>query len=267
MTYGFQEIKEAYAKAGVSRGRVVLVKTDMRYLGAFESGGRSAILNAHLQALADLVDLGLGTVVVSTDSMSVCNTDTPFDVHNTRSEMGVFTEFVRKQPGALRSRHPFKSHAALGAHAERICGAVSRHGTGLETPKARMLELDAMYLSIGLEPRWTCSYVHHMEHLMGVPYRYTKEFVHPMLQDDGTTEREQFYMFVMYRALDVHRNRNKKIFNHYDAFGYPMNRVALGNGSVWGYSCRHFCDATADYLRRDIYGWMDAPPELRPYRE
>lgn len=266
MSYTFDDIKQAYARVGVSRGRVVLVKTDLRPLGAFEQPGRTAILSAHLNAIAELVDLGLGTVVVSTDSMSLCNTDTPFDVAQTKSELGVFTEFVRRQEGAVRSRHPFKSHAALGAHAERICGNVARHGTGLETPKARMLELDPLYLSLGLEPRWTCSYVHQMEHLMGVPYRYTKEFMHPMVQNDGTVAVEPFYLFVMYRELDVVRNRNVKIFRNYFDMGFRVEQAPLGDGFVWGYSCRDFCTATADYLRQDIYGWMDAPPEQRPYR-
>jgi aminoglycoside 3-N-acetyltransferase len=266
VSYNFDDLKQAYAKAGVRRGQVVLVKTDLRHLGEFEGGGRTAILNAHFNALADLVDLGLGTIVVSTDSTSLCNTDVPFDLATTKSERGVFTEFVRKYEGAMRSRHPFKSHAAVGAHAERICGNVSRHSGGLETPKDRMLELDAMYVSVGLEPRWTCSYVHQMEQLMGVPYRYTKEFLHPIVQPDGSIRKEFFYLFVTYLQMEVKRNRNVKIFQQYFDLGYTVDKVDVGDGSVWGYSCRDFCKATADYLRQDIYGWMDEPPAERPYQ-
>lgn len=266
MSYTIDDIKAAYAAVGVARGRVVLAKTDLRYLGAFDNPKRSAVLNAHFTALSDLIDFSVGTLVVSTDSPSLCNTTTPFDLNATPSEMGVFTEFVRKQSGAVRSRHPFKSHAAIGAHAERICTGVSRHGGGLETPKDRMLELDAMYLSIGLEPRWTCSYVHHIEQLMAVPYRYTKEFEHPMVQSNGEIEKELFYLYLMYRGLDVTRNRNVKIFEHYYKCGFTIRQAALGDGFVWGYRCRDFCKAAADYLRIDIYGWLDGPPRERPYR-
>ena len=39
-----------------------------------------------------------------------------------------------------------------------------------------MLKINTKYVSIGLPPRLTCSYIHHAEMMMGVPYRYTKEF-------------------------------------------------------------------------------------------
>ena len=192
MTYSYEDIKETYRKVGVSKGKVVLVKTDLRPLGPYEKPQRSEILNAHFNALAGLVDLGVGTLVVSTASDSLCNTDIPFDIRNTPGERGILPEFIRRKEGAVRSRHPFMSYTAIGADAAFICEDVSRHSFGLESPKDRMLKRDAMYLSIGLEPRWTCTYVHHMEMLMGVPYRYTKEFSHPIVQENGQPLRELF---------------------------------------------------------------------------
>lgn len=266
MSYTFEDIKRAYAAVGVEEGRVVLVKTDLRYLGPFEDPRRSAILAAHFRALAELVNLDKGTIVVGADSASLCNTDTPFDPANSPSELGVFTEYVRQQDNAFRTYHPFISHAAIGADAETICSNVSRHAYGLGTAKAKMLELDALYLSVGREPGWTCSFVHHMEMLMGVPYRYTKEFKHPMVQPDGSISKELFYMFVCYRGLNLQRNRNKKFFKRFGELGYELRETGLGLGSVWGYSCREFCSAAESYLKDDIYGWLDTPPEERPYR-
>lgn len=227
---------------------------------------RTAALEAHFNALAELVDLGVGTLVVSTASDSLCNTDTPFDIQNTPSERGVLTEFIRQKPEAVRSRHPFMSYTAIGADAESICGNVSRHSFGLESPKDRMLKRDAMYLSIGLEPRWTCTYVHHIEMLMGVPYRYTKEFSHPMVLEDGRVENELFYLFVWYRGVDLERNINVKIFDHYHKSKYPLACAKLGSGMVFGYRCADFCESTADLLRKDIYGWLSRPPRKRPFR-
>lgn len=266
MAYSHKDIKQAYKQAGVTKGRVVLVKTDLRWLGPYEDSLGPDMLAAHFQALTDLVDLGLGTIVVSTSSTGLCNTDTPYDPANTPSERGVFTEYIRKLQGAVRSHHAFMSHAAIGAQAEYICGNVSRHAYGLETPKARMLELDAMYLSVGLEPRLTCSFVHHVEMLMGVPYRYTKEFIHPVVQPDGSIEKEPFYIYVCYRGLDLKRNRNVKLFNRYAQSGYPMATVSLGQGTIWGYDCRDFCTTAASHLRQDIYGWLDHPPAKKPFR-
>jgi aminoglycoside 3-N-acetyltransferase len=66
--------------------------------------------------------------------------------------------------------------------------------------------------------------------------------------------------------MEVKRNRNVKIFQHYFNMGFTVNKVDVGDGSIWGYSCRDFCKATTDYLRQDIYGWMDEPPAERPYQ-
>lgn len=266
MSYSFVDIKDAYAKAGVEKGRVVLVKTDLRYLGGYQESTGNAVLDAHFRALAELVDLEKGTLVVGTDSTSLCNTDIPYDPDRTPSELGVFTEYLRQRTGAVRSHHPFISHTAIGAHAEAICADVSRHAYGLGTAKAKMLELDALYLSVGREPGWTCSYVHHMELLMGVPYRYTKEFVHPVVQADGAVQNELFYMYVYYRGLELQRNRNKKIFERFEDLGYEMNRANLGQGMVWGYDCKEFCKAAESLLKEDIYGWLNCPPVKRPYR-
>lgn len=266
VAYTFDDIQSAYAEAGVSRGKVVLLKTDLRFLGPYAEPERQAVLDGHFRALSELVDLSMGTIVVHTASTYLCNTDTPYAPNNTTSERGALTEYIRTLPGAVRSYHPFMSYTAIGAHADCICKDVSRHAFGLETPKSRMLDLDAMYLSVGASPSKTCSYVHHMEMLMGVPYRYTKEFEHPILQPDGSVKRELFYMFVWYRDMDLNRDANRKLFAYCEQAGLDIRESALGRGRVWGYSCTDFCKYAGEFLRDDIYGWTTEPPVKRPYR-
>jgi aminoglycoside 3-N-acetyltransferase len=265
MAYSIDQIREAYQKIGIKKGQVVLVKTDLRPLGPYIEPQRSKVLKAHLEVLSDLVDLNIGTIVVSTASDSLCNTAKVFDIKNTPSERGVLTEFIRKQEGAIRSFHPFISYTALGAKADYICNNVSRQGYGMESPKARMLELGARYLSIGLTPNWTCTFVHHVEMLMGVPYRYSKEFLHPVLKENGEVVKELFYMFLCYLNCKIDRDRNKKIFEHFGKLGYIVDEAELGDGSVYGYDCNEFVKAACDYLKTDIYGWLVQPPKERPY--
>ena len=271
MSYNYEDIVKTYNNVGVSKGSVVLVKTDLRYLGAYESSNGLNLISAHFNALADLIDLSVGTLVVSTATGSLINTDKSFDISNTPSEMGVLTEFVRQQKEAIRSFHPFNSYTAIGAHSDGICQDVSRHAFGIESPKARLLELDPIYLSIGLEPRWTCSYIHHIEMLMGVPYRYTKEFNHPVVQNNGQIKKELFYTHVWYRGLGLKENSNinENIFKYYYSSGRKINQAELGQGLVYGYRCRDFYGAATEYLRDDIYGWLNFPPptDSRPWRK
>ena len=245
----------------------MLVKTDLRLLGIYESFHKYEILSAHFNALSYLIDLGVGTLIVSTASDSLCNTKIHFDPVNTPSERGILMEFIRKQKGTVRSYHPFMSYTAIGAKAVFICTNNSRHSFGLETPKDRMLKLDAMYLSVGLEPRMTCTYVHHVEMLTGVPYRYTKEFEHPVIQTGEQVKKEFFYMFILYKNIDIERNINKNLFRYYHKAGYPMKETSLGTGKVYGYKCVDFVQSTTHYLRENIYGWLSRPPTQRPFTQ
>ncbi|MEU9041917.1 MULTISPECIES: AAC(3) family N-acetyltransferase [unclassified Kitasatospora] len=65
--------------------------------------------------------------------------------------MGALSEAIRTHPGALRSRHPQTSWAALGRHAQEITG---RHPDechlGLDSPLGRLYDLDARVLMIGV---------------------------------------------------------------------------------------------------------------------
>ena len=266
MDYNYKDIKNAYKEIGVERGRTVLLKTDLRYLGAYDHQDRDEVLSAHYNVLSDLLDLNEGTLVVATGSTSLCNTDMPFDLEKTSSEYGVLTEYIRKRKEAVRSFHPFLSYTAIGKHAKAICDDVSRHSFGPETPKARMLGLDTLYISIGLHPRMTCTVVHHIEMIMGVPYRYVKEFVHPVVRNN-VIKKEPFYLHVWYKQCQIEKNKNEKIFNHFYKSGYELKKHVLGCGNVYSYSMVDFFNSTVKLFKDDIYVFLNKVPERNPYRE
>ncbi|GAB6037213.1 aminoglycoside N(3)-acetyltransferase [Fundidesulfovibrio butyratiphilus] len=266
MDYGAHDLRHAYRQLGVERGRVVLVRSDLRLLGLFDAPDQREAVRHHVQTLCDLVDLSEGTLVVPTASLGLCNTSVPFDPDATPSEMGVLSEFIRRMPGAVRSFHPFVSYSAVGRQAEEICREVSRHAFGLETPKARMLERDALCLSVGCQPRFTATTVHHAELCMGVPYRYVKEFEHPVMRD-GLPRKELFYLYVWYRQCDMERDFNQKIFAAYAERAANLRQTALGRGKAWSYPMREFFHSAVRSLKDDIYAWLQAPPTVRPYRD
>jgi aminoglycoside 3-N-acetyltransferase len=146
MRYNYNDIKKAYKDLGISKGMTISLKTDLKFLGPYE-GNQNNMLEAHFNALSELIDLNKGTIVVSTASFSLCNTENTFDIENTPSEMGALTEFIRTRPESVRSFHPFTSYTAIGKNADYICNNNSRHSVGPNSPKARLIELNARYLS------------------------------------------------------------------------------------------------------------------------
>lgn len=264
MAFGYQDLLRAYQDIGVVGQRVVVLHTDLRSLGPYENMTGEVYLHDHLRALKKLI--GKGTLVVPTASLRLCNTDQPFDIENTHSEFGSLTEFVRKQPDSVRSFHPYVSHTALGPEAVEICSDVARHCFGPETPTARMLERDALWVSVGLPPERSCQSVHHAEKMMGVPYRYTKEFIHPVLRN-GRVQKEAFYMYVLYNQCNIERPYNKKIMRHFRETGNKIRQTNLGKGKIYSYSLLDFYKSTVSLLKDDIFAWVESVPEIKPYRD
>jgi aminoglycoside 3-N-acetyltransferase len=129
-----------------------------------------------------------------------------------------------------------------------------------------MLERDALCVSVGLCPLQAPQSVHHVEMAMGVPYRYTKEFVHPVIRN-GQIEYEAFYRHVLYNQCEIKRAKNKKIFRHFRDTGHEILEADLGKGKIYSYSLLEFYKSTVNLLKNDIFAWVEMIPEIKPYRE
>ena len=68
--YSFRDLLSAYENVGVTRGRIVIVCGDFGRLMAFEKPGKEAALQAHLDALFELLGPD-GTIVVPSLTMTV----------------------------------------------------------------------------------------------------------------------------------------------------------------------------------------------------
>ena len=110
----------------------------------------------------------------------------------------------------------------------------------------------------------TCSYIHHAEMLCGVPYRYTKEFLHPIKTSKGI-KNKLFYMFVCYKNTDLERNININLFKFMRKQGLKIRTAKLGGGKIYSYDCNKFVDLACLYLKENIYGWLTKAPRKRPY--
>jgi aminoglycoside 3-N-acetyltransferase len=254
----------AYADVGVAPGRVIYVTGDLGRLRRYQSSDKTEIVAAHYAALRELLGAS-GTLVVPAATLHLCNTDIVFDPATTPSHnMGPLAEFVRTRSEAVRSMHPFWSHAGVGPQAGSLFSDVSRHAYGYDSGWSRLVDADCLGIHVGRHPRHTISLVHHVEAAAGVPYRYTKEFMHPVRRE-GAISVEPFYLSVIYRGLGEERDRNRRIMEHYAGCG-TMAYAPLGATGVWSVPFRAFFKITGALLGRDPYAWLAEPPKSRPYQ-
>lgn len=264
--YKYDDIVQSLKDVGLKEGSIVSLKTDLATLGFFESKKKIEILESFYNAFDEVIDLDKGTIVVSTASMSLINTTSPFCLETTKSETGVLTEYIRQKKGAIRSEHPFESSCAIGKDASFFCNNNSLHGYGPRSPDDRLIEKNATVVSIGIEPRKSCSHVHHVEMVMGVPYRYNKEYLHP-IKRGGKVNKEKFYRSVWYQDIGIKRDYCNKIFKGFYDNGYQTIESKLGRGSVYSYSIKDFFDSTSELMSKDMYIWLNEIPEKSPWRK
>ncbi|TAK12401.1 MAG: AAC(3) family N-acetyltransferase [Anaerolineae bacterium] len=182
------DVEKALRELGIRTGDGLLVHAALQLLGQ-PVGGPEIYLHG-IQAVIGPE----GTLVVPTFNFGFARGE-DYDPASTPSQgMGVFAEWVRRQPGARRTTHPMQSLAALGARAEELAG--------LDTPSAfdegsafhRMLDHDFKLLLLGADVE-AVSILHVSEQRANVPYRYWKEFSGRVLRG-GEWQARTYRMFV-----------------------------------------------------------------------
>jgi aminoglycoside N3'-acetyltransferase len=192
------QVVSALQSVGLQKGDGVMAHSALQFLGLPEGG-----LGMYYDALCSVLDAakGNGTLVVPTFNFGFAHGE-PFDQATTPAEeMGVFPEYVRQQPGVLRSPHPMQSVSAIGRYAEDLTGrdtpSVFDPGSAFE----RMVELDFKLLLLGADVRFT-SLVHYPEQRAKVPYRYWKEFTGEVRLIGKLPEKRTYHMFARDLSLD-----------------------------------------------------------------
>lgn len=260
------DLQECLSSFGLEAGDTVVVKCDLSFLGPIMGvSSKTEYLNAVYQSIRRSIG-DSGNLVVPTGTDRLCASGEPFYLETTSGEMGVFSEFVRKLPNSHRSLHPFGSYASEGPLADLITNDVSKSSFGPDTPKARLIELAAKVVNIGIPANRTNSVVHHVEQIMGVPYRYHKEFPNDVFAR-GEYVGTDYLLYVRRLECQIELDKNKKLFEFYDSRGYQIvqHRVSP-SGVISCFDLQSMFYTCIDLLKSDIYGLLVNAPLNRPYR-
>ncbi|MGW1812721.1 aminoglycoside 3-N-acetyltransferase [Streptomyces sp. NPDC002125] len=180
---------------GLGAGDVVMFHTRMSAIG-YVAGGPPTLIGA----LRDVVG-ERGTLMVTcgwNDALpygfsewpkpwqdAVRAEHPPYDPESSEADHdnGRLPEALRRWPGAVRSRHPDVSLAALGPAATALTADHpwdDPHGPG--SPLARLVELGGRVLMLGA-PLETLTLLHHAEALADAPGKRFVEYEQPLLAD------------------------------------------------------------------------------------
>ncbi|MED1873006.1 AAC(3) family N-acetyltransferase [Brevibacillus borstelensis] len=180
---------------GLQKGDVVLVASDLLRLTieAYRHGEK-VDGNLFIDKLQSIIGES-GTLLFPTYNWDFCN-GTAFDYRNTPSKTGALSNLALKRADFSRTKHPIYSFAVWGKDRDYLCGLNNTSSFGHDSPFAYLHQQKAKMLVIGLDYSRSFTFVHYVEELEKVDYRYLKNFTGPYIDAAGYEEERTYSMYV-----------------------------------------------------------------------
>ena len=241
---GKRELIEGFKNAGIETGDTLLVHSSYKSFGGVD-GGPQAVIDALLEVLTPE-----GTLIMPTFNFNF-NKGEPWDVRTTPSQMGILTELVRLDSRAKRVFHPFYSFAIIGKHAGDLTRERYKSSYERNSVFGKLRDLDGKIMIIGLDYTHSLTFVHHVEQMEGVDYRYIKEFSGEVTDENGHTTSDTFYMLV--------RDLDKGVITEVNPMGALLEKLGvvtvhkIGDAEVKMMKANPAYEAIAREMKRDPF--------------
>lgn len=251
------ELVQALHEIGAHQCKTLFIHTDLGAIGAVNPGlKRSELLKAVYEVL---LELNVDTIVFPAFTFSFANQEA-FDVNkSTAKYMGALNEYVRKQPGAVRSLDPMMSVIAVGKEVEGFYHIGKRcMGEGGIFSKLHQME-DVRFLFLGAKPTHCFTYAHYVEAVYGVPYRFEKWFEGQVTDRDGNTYTDRYSLFAAcqgYYPGPMIPFEKQMLKNRW------YQQKTVGNANLICFREEDAYQAVWDALEEDLFGFAERPVTL-----
>ena len=199
---------------------------------------REELLDSMYQAIRGL---NVRTLCVPTFTFSFCNGEA-YDSARSKTRMGALNEFIRRRPEAVRSVDPLMSVAVIGEDLD-LAQNLGHESIGTDSTFDKLSRRTGVkFLFMGVSVGDCLTYMHYLEWVAGVPYRYDREFT-GTITHAGRTYEDTYKLFVRYN--NVQPNKASYDYEQLMADRGMLRVAALGNHSV---RCIAEPDARSVYL-------------------
>lgn len=237
ISYSKKDIIDALIKVGIHKSDSLFIHSNLGFFGMPENvTDASGISKMFKDAIFDVIGIE-GTLIVPTFSYSFCN-DEIFDKKYTASVCGMFSEYIRKDPLAIRSDDANFSIAAMGKNAKHFTDNATQHSFGQNSFWERFMQSNGIICNFNFDSAST--FIHYAEKKLNVSYRFDKLFTGKSVIN-GTQITKSFYHFV----YDLDKPENGPNFTkfHKKAMDLGLCHIAnLGKGQIVSISAKDAFD-------------------------
>lgn len=255
-----QGLVEALVSVGLKKSDAVLVHSDISRIGPIEGcSSRQAYLEAVYEAFLKVIG-SEGTLVVPAYFLDYGRFEAPFDISRSpvSSSIGVFAQYVRTLPAAIRSPNPILGLSAIGKQAKYICCGGTASSYGVDSPFDRLMRLGGKILFFGIDMR-NMTFVHYVEHMVGVPHKYTKLHTIPIFEDGHPIDLPVCSQ-VRYLDFDIEYDQDS-FTSKFEKAGL-VTKKSLGMGLIRCVSCNEVFDFLKEKLKKDFFYLLKRIPKF-----
>lgn len=225
--YTYKDVVEGLKLSGVRKGDVVFSHSNVGYFGYSDRGKTiedtcDLMIEAFKEVLGDE-----GTLVVPTFTYSFGSKEV-FDLDKTPSVCGSLSEAVRNHPESVRSLDPMFSVAAIGKQSKELTSDISQYCFGENSFWDRFYDQNGLVCNLNLDSAST--FIHYVEKMLNVPYRFDKPFKGISRVNGKEIEQEVFFF-----CRDLNIPGTSAYFEIFDELALKQGlakSVSVGRGSV-----------------------------------
>ena len=141
----FNDLVSGFKNVGLEQGDTVLVHSSYKSFGGVK-GGPQTVVDSLVSVLGDE-----GTLIVPRFNFDFSTHGTPWDIRTTPSQVGIITEFVRKDPRSLTVFHPIYSFSIIGKHADELTRVKYKGSYSKESIFHKLITLNGKIMQIETE--------------------------------------------------------------------------------------------------------------------
>ena len=175
-----------------------------------------------------------GTLMFQTFNWDFCQ-NKGFNISSTPSQTGSIGNIALKREDFIRTTHPIYSFAVTGKYQDVLQKFTNKGAFDKESPFNFMVEKKVKMIIIDVPLQHSFTFVHHVEEIAEVDYRYNKSFTADYTDIDGNKELKTYDMYVRDIEKNVITDINKledifidnNVMNKYDIDGITIREIDL----------------------------------------
>lgn len=202
----YENFLTSLKKIGACDCKTLFIHSDIQF-GQMNAEIRRREFSEILLNLFD--ELGVDNIIMPVFTYSF-NNDKDFDVRESRSLMGALSEAFRKHEGVYRTVDPMCSFAVKGKIVDEFKKYIPLHNSlGVGSCYDFLdKQCDVKYLFFGADLADCFTYVHYVERIIDVPYRFDKTFSGNIIDYEGKIHKTDWTISSQCGGVTLYEKNN-----------------------------------------------------------